>query len=102
VALLAARLGEVAPDDLAHWVVPQLLSFLSRVRALARETLQRWGLHEIADLAVLLLNELVTEALIASPTESPFACCARTRCAARSGTACRTCRPSRGRSHGTG
>ncbi|MYS62325.1 SpoIIE family protein phosphatase [Streptomyces sp. SID5468] len=63
VALLVARLDGIAPDDVAEWQLPRHPSQARVARAATVERLAAWGLHNLVELAELLVSELVTNAL---------------------------------------
>ncbi|MFH8791572.1 SpoIIE family protein phosphatase [Streptomyces sp. NPDC017941] len=63
VALLMARLNGVASTDVGHWRLAPDPSEVSRARDLVRARLRDWGLDALADTAVLLAGELVTNAV---------------------------------------
>ncbi|GHC57588.1 SpoIIE family protein phosphatase [Streptomyces flavofungini] len=63
VALLMARLNGVSSADVGHWRLAPDPSEVSRARDLVRRQLRDWGLDAIADTAVLLASELVTNAV---------------------------------------
>ncbi|GHF25730.1 hypothetical protein GCM10018772_59340 [Streptomyces fumanus] len=63
VALLMARLGGIAPEDVAEWRLARDPAEVPRARAAVREQLHDWGLDALADTAELLVGELVTNAV---------------------------------------
>jgi anti-sigma regulatory factor (Ser/Thr protein kinase) len=63
VALLMARLGGIAPEDVATWGLAAEPIEVSRARAVVREQLHEWGLNLLADQAELMVGELVTNAV---------------------------------------
>lgn len=63
VALLMARLGGIAPDDVAEWRLRPEPSETGRARAVVREQLHEWGLPKLVDSAGLMVSELVTNAV---------------------------------------
>ncbi|MFJ4466055.1 SpoIIE family protein phosphatase [Streptomyces sp. NPDC089424] len=63
VALLMARLGGIAPGDVAAWRFPLDPAEVGRSRAVVREQLHEWGLSELAAPAELMVGELVTNAV---------------------------------------
>lgn len=63
VALLMARLNGIAPEDVAEWRFSREPLQVGRARAVVREQLHDWGLARLADVAELLVSELVTNAL---------------------------------------
>jgi serine phosphatase RsbU (regulator of sigma subunit) len=63
VALLMARLGGIAPGDVAEWRLARDAAEVRRARAAVREQLHGWGLAALADTAELLVGELVANAV---------------------------------------
>ncbi|MFE9647627.1 SpoIIE family protein phosphatase [Streptomyces sp. NPDC006365] len=63
VALLMARLGGIAPEDVATWRLAAEPIEVSRARDVVREQLHEWGLNSLADQAELMVGELVTNAV---------------------------------------
>ncbi|MEH0473833.1 SpoIIE family protein phosphatase [Streptomyces sp. B21-097] len=63
VALLMARLGGIAPDDVAEWRLALDPAEVARARAAVREQLHGWGLGPLAEPAELMVSELVTNAV---------------------------------------
>ncbi|GAB3111557.1 SpoIIE family protein phosphatase [Streptomyces calidiresistens] len=63
IALLAVQLGELSPADSASWVFPARGHSVRRARSAVRHTLHAWGLNSLEDSVVLLVSELVTNAL---------------------------------------
>ncbi|GGR98451.1 hypothetical protein GCM10010252_41490 [Streptomyces aureoverticillatus] len=63
VALLMARLNGVPSADVGHWRLAPDPSEVSRARDLVRSRLRDWGLDAVTDSAVLLVSELVTNAV---------------------------------------
>ncbi len=63
VALLMARLGGIAPEDVAEWRLARDPAEARRARAAVHEQLHEWGLPGLADNAALLAGELVTNAV---------------------------------------
>jgi len=63
VALLMARLNGIEPEDVAEWRFALDPAEAGRARAAVREQLHEWGLNSVADHAVLLADELVTNAV---------------------------------------
>ncbi|MFR9721981.1 SpoIIE family protein phosphatase [Streptomyces sp. MS19] len=61
--LLTARLGRVAPGDVAFWRLGLDAAYVPHARHLVRGRLREWGLAAAADTAALLVSELVTNAL---------------------------------------
>jgi hypothetical protein len=58
-----ARLNGIEPDDVAEWRLSRDPTEVGRARAAVREQLHDWDLAELADSAVLMVGELVTNAL---------------------------------------
>ncbi|MET8975310.1 SpoIIE family protein phosphatase [Streptomyces sp. NPDC004539] len=67
VALLMARLNGIEPDDVAEWRLAPEPVQVRRARAVAAEQLYEWGLARLVDTTVLLVSELVTNAVRHSP-----------------------------------
>ncbi|MEU5836496.1 SpoIIE family protein phosphatase [Streptomyces diacarni] len=63
VALLLARLGGLPGDTAASWSFTTGDYAVRRAREAVRRTLHEWGLVELEDTGVLLVSELVTNAL---------------------------------------
>ncbi|WP_406864245.1 SpoIIE family protein phosphatase [Streptomyces sp. HUAS MG47] len=63
VALLVARTGRLAPDQVAEWDVPMDPSAVGRIRSACARRLSEWGLDELAFDTELILSELITNAL---------------------------------------
>ncbi|WP_428935786.1 SpoIIE family protein phosphatase [Streptomyces sp. ACT015] len=63
VALLMARLNGLAPEAVAEWRLDPDPAEVRRARAAVRERLVGWGLERLADPAVLMVSELVTNAV---------------------------------------
>ncbi|MET8825176.1 SpoIIE family protein phosphatase [Streptomyces sp. NPDC004610] len=64
VALLMARLGGIAPDDVAEWRLTVDPSEVCRARAVVREQLYEWELpRKLIGTAELMVSELVTNAV---------------------------------------
>ncbi|MFJ8431759.1 SpoIIE family protein phosphatase [Kitasatospora sp. NPDC094019] len=63
VALLVARFDGVAPSEVATWDLTVDQREVGRARALVREQLAAWHLESIGDTVVLLVSELVTNAV---------------------------------------
>lgn len=63
VALLMARLGGLPGDTAASWSFTTGGYAVRRAREAVREKLRGWGLEELEDTGVLLVSELVTNAL---------------------------------------
>ncbi|GCD35138.1 ATP-binding protein [Streptomyces chrestomyceticus JCM 4735] len=55
--------GMISGSPLAEWSFPAEPGSARTARAAVRETLRDWGLDTVVDLAVLLVSELVTNAL---------------------------------------
>ncbi|MFJ4851228.1 MULTISPECIES: SpoIIE family protein phosphatase [unclassified Streptomyces] len=62
-ALLMARLGGIAREDVVTWQLALDTREVRRARALTRDTLERWGAPEAAETAALLVGEVVTNAV---------------------------------------
>lgn len=63
VALLMVRMGGIEAGDVAHWELAPEPSEVPRARALVRQQLAEWGLSDIEYAAVLMVGELVTNAV---------------------------------------
>ncbi|WP_216589967.1 ATP-binding SpoIIE family protein phosphatase [Streptomyces brasiliscabiei] len=63
VALLMARLNGIEPEDVAEWRLAADPVEAARARAVVREQLHVWGLDTLVDTTVLLVGELVTNAV---------------------------------------
>ncbi|MER5635497.1 SpoIIE family protein phosphatase [Kitasatospora sp. NPDC002227] len=63
VALLVARTGRLAPDQVAEWDVRVDPSAVAEVRSAAARRLAEWGLDDIVFTTELILSELVTNAI---------------------------------------
>ncbi|MFD8592006.1 SpoIIE family protein phosphatase [Streptomyces sp. NPDC059637] len=63
VAVLLARLGGACDGSSASWTFPAEAGAVRRARGLVRAALRDWELEPMADLAVLLVGELVTNSL---------------------------------------
>ncbi|NEB73692.1 SpoIIE family protein phosphatase [Streptomyces sp. SID14478] len=63
VALLMVRMGGIESADVAQWELGTELSEVPRARELVRQQLAEWGLLSVEDTAVLLVDELVTNAV---------------------------------------
>jgi serine phosphatase RsbU (regulator of sigma subunit)/anti-sigma regulatory factor (Ser/Thr protein kinase) len=61
--LLLATLGRLPADRLATWTLTSAPTIAAQSRALVREQLTGWHLDDLADIAELLVSELVTNAL---------------------------------------
>ncbi len=62
-ASCAPRRGVISGSPIAEWSFPAEPGSARTARAVVRETLRDWGLDSVADLAVLLVSELVTNSL---------------------------------------
>ncbi|WP_335971883.1 ATP-binding SpoIIE family protein phosphatase [Streptomyces sp. CA2R106] len=69
VALLVARFEGVAPQDVVRWSLLIEDAEVARARELTRRQLSEWGLEHLADVAELLVSELVTNAIRAASYE---------------------------------
>ncbi|GAQ50672.1 ATP-binding SpoIIE family protein phosphatase [Streptomyces acidiscabies] len=67
VALLMARLNGIEPDDVAEWRFAPAPAEVRRARAAIGEQLHEWGLARLVDNAVLMVGELVTNAVLHAP-----------------------------------
>jgi anti-sigma regulatory factor (Ser/Thr protein kinase) len=63
IALLMARLHGIPRDAVATWKLPLDPREARHARQLTAQTLRAWGLGELADVAELLVSEVVTNAL---------------------------------------
>ncbi len=63
VAVLAASLSGIPADRVANWIMTASTRTPRIVRGLVRGVLGKWGLSESAEPAVLLADELVTNAI---------------------------------------
>ncbi|WP_418960159.1 SpoIIE family protein phosphatase [Streptomyces tritici] len=63
VAVLVARTGRLAPDQVAEWDVPTDPAAVARVRSACARRLSEWGLDELAFTVELILSELITNAI---------------------------------------
>ncbi|MDH6124730.1 serine/threonine-protein phosphatase [Kitasatospora sp. GP82] len=63
IALLMARFHGIPPGNVATWTFPAQAAQVRSARALVRETLVAWGLHELSDVTQLLVSELITNAV---------------------------------------
>ncbi|QNP69274.1 SpoIIE family protein phosphatase [Streptomyces roseirectus] len=63
VALLMARLNGIEPDDVAEWRLKPEPAEVRRARAAIAEQLYDWGLARLVDNTVLMVSELVTNAV---------------------------------------
>ncbi|WP_442811786.1 ATP-binding SpoIIE family protein phosphatase [Streptomyces sp. NBC_01288] len=64
VVLLAARFEGISPSNVAYWSLDPKYQAPGRARQVARQALARWGLEATSDAVVLLINELVTNAIL--------------------------------------
>ncbi|HEY8985068.1 MAG TPA: SpoIIE family protein phosphatase [Streptomyces sp.] len=67
VALLMARLNGIEPDDVAEWRLAPEPAQVRRARAAVTEQLHEWGLARLVDNVVLMVSELVTNAVLHAP-----------------------------------
>ncbi|RZU34691.1 serine phosphatase RsbU (regulator of sigma subunit) [Streptomyces sp. BK022] len=63
VALLMARLNGIPDDHVAQWQLESGPREVSRARHLVRDRLLKWGLPQAVDTALLLVSEVVTNAV---------------------------------------
>ncbi|WP_079179395.1 ATP-binding SpoIIE family protein phosphatase [Streptomyces atratus] len=63
IVILATRFEGIAPSDVAHWFLEPTYEAPGRARRLVRRTLAGWSLEELADVAELLVSEIVTNAV---------------------------------------
>lgn len=63
VALLMARLNGIPEDDVAEWHLDPDPREVGRARRLVRDQLSAWGLPDAVDTALLLVSEVVTNAV---------------------------------------
>ncbi|SFB90093.1 SpoIIE family protein phosphatase [Streptomyces aidingensis] len=63
IALLAARLGGLPGETSVSWSFPARNVAAYRARSLVRHTLRDWGLEQLTEPAVLVVSELVTNAV---------------------------------------
>ncbi|WP_028814843.1 ATP-binding SpoIIE family protein phosphatase [Streptomyces flavidovirens] len=63
IALLMARLNGMPPEDMAAWRLEPTAADVRRARRLVDGQLARWGLPELADTTLLLVSEVVTNAV---------------------------------------
>ncbi|HEY8480729.1 MAG TPA: SpoIIE family protein phosphatase [Spirillospora sp.] len=63
IAMLVARLARIPADHHATWELPCEAAAVRRARGLVRDRLARWGLEEMAHSTMLLVSELVTNAI---------------------------------------
>ncbi|GAA2750525.1 MULTISPECIES: SpoIIE family protein phosphatase [Kitasatospora] len=64
VAVIMAHAGPVGGDQLATLTLEGDRAMVRHARRFTRQTLQRWGLTSLGDLAELLTSELITNALV--------------------------------------
>ncbi|MHC5907314.1 SpoIIE family protein phosphatase [Streptomyces sp. S6] len=70
VALLMARLNGIEPEDVAEWRLAPEPAQVRRARAAVAEQLHEWGLARLVDNAVLMVSELVTNAVRHAPGQA--------------------------------
>ncbi|WP_214109705.1 ATP-binding SpoIIE family protein phosphatase [Acrocarpospora catenulata] len=63
IALLLARVHDLAPDEIASCALPSDPRFVGHARRFVRATLASWGLSGVIDTTELIVSELVTNAL---------------------------------------
>ncbi|MBT2491629.1 SpoIIE family protein phosphatase [Streptomyces sp. ISL-96] len=63
IALLMARLNGMPPEDMTTWQLAPTAADVRRARQLVDAQLARWGLPELADTTLLLVSEVVTNAV---------------------------------------
>jgi anti-sigma regulatory factor (Ser/Thr protein kinase) len=63
VAVLAARLGGIPAQNVAHWLLAAQPVTVARARRLVEQTLAGWGLSALGEVAQLLATELITNAI---------------------------------------
>ncbi|HUY50519.1 MAG TPA: SpoIIE family protein phosphatase [Streptosporangiaceae bacterium] len=63
IAILIARLSRIPEDHHVSWTLPAELTSAARARALIREPLERWALHDLVPTTELLVSELVTNSI---------------------------------------
>ncbi|MER5863010.1 SpoIIE family protein phosphatase [Kitasatospora sp. NPDC002040] len=63
VALLVARTGRLAPDQVAEWDVPMDPAAVAPVRNACARQIADWGLDELGFSTELILSELITNAI---------------------------------------
>ncbi|MFF3340247.1 SpoIIE family protein phosphatase [Streptomyces flavidovirens] len=63
IALLMARLNGMPPEDMTTWRLEPTAADVRRARRLVDGQLARWGLSELADTTLLLVSEVVTNAV---------------------------------------
>ncbi|WP_437075458.1 SpoIIE family protein phosphatase [Streptomyces sp. enrichment culture] len=68
IALLAARFEGLTASDVAQWSLGHTHKAPHEGRQLTRQTLDRWGLRNLSDVAEQLISELISKAVEATPT----------------------------------
>ncbi|HZP54657.1 ATP-binding SpoIIE family protein phosphatase [Actinocrinis sp.] len=63
IAVLAARLGGIPAQNVAHWLLAAQPVTVTRARRLVEQTLAAWGLSALGEVAQLLATELITNAI---------------------------------------
>ena len=63
IAMLVARLARIPADHHATWELPAEPAAVRRARGLVRDRLARWDLDELTHSTMLLVSELVTNAI---------------------------------------
>jgi anti-sigma regulatory factor (Ser/Thr protein kinase) len=63
IAVLAVRMGGIAAENVAHWLLSPQPVTVTRARGLVRQTLAGWNLSALAEVAELLATELITNAI---------------------------------------
>ncbi len=63
IAILIARLSRIAADHHMSWTLPHELISAGQARALLRDPMERWKLHDLLPTTELLVSELVTNAI---------------------------------------
>jgi serine phosphatase RsbU (regulator of sigma subunit) len=64
IAILIARLSRIAADHHISWTLPHELVSAGQARALLRDPMERWKLHDLLPTTELLVSELVTNAIV--------------------------------------
>jgi len=64
IAILIARLSRIAADHHISWTLPHELISAGQARALLRDPMERWKLHDLLPTTELLVSELVTNAIV--------------------------------------
>ena len=64
IAILIARLSRIAADHHISWTLPHELVSAGQARALLRDPMERWKLHDLLPTTELLVSELVTNAIM--------------------------------------